>query len=144
MSFFWCKELTLDKSQSISSWLSALILVRTFEICRARHMTKNWKYPCTEIIVVMDLEISVLLVWTAKKIYWKCDVYSIFNLDTGVLSTFCHVTCPANFNLLVFFMNKLTANKTQVMCPVCGQGHTWLRYLHPITQLKFSICYEIE
>ena len=33
--------------------------------------------------------------------------------------------------ILVFCMNDLTANKTQVMCPGCGLGHIWLRYLHP-------------
>ena len=34
-------------------------------------------------------------------------------------------------DVLVFFMNDLTANETQVMCPGCGLGHIWLRHLHP-------------
>ena len=33
--------------------------------------------------------------------------------------------------ILVFFMNDLTANKTQVMCLGCGLGHIWIRYIHP-------------
>ena len=33
--------------------------------------------------------------------------------------------------VLVFFMNDLTANETQVMCPGCELGNIWLRHLHP-------------
>ena len=42
-----------------------------------------------------------------------------------------HLFENQGITVLVFFMNNLTENKTQVMCPGCGQGHIWLRYLHP-------------
>ena len=38
--------------------------VRTFEICRASHVTKKLDYPCAEIRAVMNLKLSVFLVTT--------------------------------------------------------------------------------
>ena len=36
-----------------------LIIVRTFEICRASHVTKNSKYPSAKIVTSSDLKLSV-------------------------------------------------------------------------------------
>ena len=86
-------------------------IVRTSEICRASHVTKNLKYPCAEIRVDINLEISVFLVRTTNSIYLKFYVDKLFNFDTGIFQIFGRVNCPANFrradqSLLSLFITK--------------------------------------
>ena len=57
--------------QEVYGW----IIVRTFEICRASHVTKNLEYPCAKIRAVMNMTLSVFLVKTAKDIYYESKVY---------------------------------------------------------------------
>ena len=45
----------------------------------------------------MDLILSVFLVRDTRNINLKFEVDNLFNFDTGVISKFGHVTCPANF-----------------------------------------------
>ena len=62
----------------------------------------------------------------------------VLNLRSNVYQPLAdNITPTILYTIKVFFMNDLTANKTQVMCP--GLGHIWLRHLHPnyIAQIKF-------
>ena len=66
-------------------------IVRTFEICRESHVTKNIKYvPKLQynIYGLETLKISAFLVRTTKKIYLKFyvdNLYSLFNSDTWLV-----------------------------------------------------------
>ena len=47
----------------------------------------------------MNLILSVFLVRTTKNIQSKFEVDNLFNFDTGVISNFGQVTCPAKIKL---------------------------------------------
>ena len=56
-----------------------VVIVHTFEICRASHVIKNVKHLCAETRVVMDLKISVFFVRSTKNIYLKFHVDDVFS-----------------------------------------------------------------
>ena len=73
-------------------------IFRTFEICRARHVTKNWKCLSAKIKVVVDLKVLVFPLRTTKNMLLKFNVDNLLNFKTGVFLNFDHMTCLANFN----------------------------------------------
>ena len=73
-----------------------VIIVRTFEIYRASHMTKNSRYSCAKISTLIDLKPSAYVLSSSHNKYRQYQVQSYSNSGTWKFSIFGHVTCPAN------------------------------------------------
>ena len=69
-------------------------IVRSFEICRASHVIKSWKYPCAEIRAAVDLKLAVFIVKTTNNIKWKFKVENLSDTDTEI---FWSRDLPAKF-----------------------------------------------